>query len=190
MVTTAWTEGTGTAGTEGSPGGCPGRQQPGRPQTRSVRPALPDAREHHRGHDGSFPGVSAADRDDHEVIPNSQQVMQFQALPAMKKYTATALSRSREGAARPQQPPTKWAPVGAYKRSCCPHSAANRPLDRETRARGGTRTAFAPPQTLGSRRNIRNPARSGHRYDPARSPKCVLCTHFLFATFHATQSAA
>ncbi len=41
--------------------------------------------------------------------------MQFPALPAMKKYTATPLPRPREGAARPQRPPTKMGPAGPIK---------------------------------------------------------------------------
>ena len=65
----------------------------------------------------SVPGVPAADRDDPEdSTPKSQQVMQFQALPTMKEQAATPLSKSREGAARPQRPPTKMGPAGAHKR--------------------------------------------------------------------------
>jgi hypothetical protein len=39
----------------------------------------------HRGHDESIPGVSAAGDDHEDLIPKSLQVMQFQALPAMKE---------------------------------------------------------------------------------------------------------
>ena len=49
------------------------------------------------------------------MIPKSQQVMQFQAPPAMKKHTATALSKPREGAARPADTNKNGPPAGAHK---------------------------------------------------------------------------
>ncbi|MEY9776284.1 hypothetical protein ABH915_001892 [Arthrobacter sp. MW3 TE3886] len=44
------------------------------------------------------------------------QVMQLQALPAMKEYTATPLSKPREGAARPATTNKNGPPQGPTKR--------------------------------------------------------------------------
>ena len=72
----------------------------------------------------------------------------------------------------------------------CTHVKAKTPSDEgECCARGGTRTAFQPLQTLGSRGNMRNPARS----DPGTTQSEAQSVYFVhtpfltnFEQFHAT----
>jgi hypothetical protein len=54
----------------------------------------------------------------------------------------------------------KWAPKGPIKGDLCTVRGPKAPDLRKHCARGGTRTAFQPLQTLDSRPNIRNPGQS------------------------------
>jgi hypothetical protein len=63
--------------------------------------------------------------------PSSSEVMQYLALPAMKKYAATPLPQQREGATRPQQTATKNGPRRGPQEKICPHSETHKPLNRE-----------------------------------------------------------
>jgi hypothetical protein len=138
---------------------------------RFARP-LPDAREHHRGHDETFPGAPAADRDDHEdLIPKSQQVMQFQTLPAMKEYTATPLSNLGEGAATSRQ--QKWAPQGPVKGDLYTFSGPQAPEQGKHVPEVGLELHSSPCE------HWELPETCGIRPDPTPvrpSPKPTVCT--------------
>ena len=85
--------------------------------------------------------------------------MQFPALQAMKKYTATPLPRPREGAARPQRPPTKMGPAGPIKGDLHTFRGPQAPEQGKHVPEVGLELHSSPCK-LGSRGNMQNPARS------------------------------
>ena len=102
--------------------------------------------------------------------------MQFQALPAMKEYTATPLSTSREGAARPARHQQKWAPAGAHKGDLYTFRGPQAPEQGKHVPEVGLELHsspckhWTPPETCGIRPS---PA----RVRPSPTPKvCTLCT--------------
>ena len=107
----------------------------------------------------------------------------------MKECTATPLSTPREGAARrvatnkngPSQGPIR-GDLYTFSGSQAPEQGKHVP-EVGLELHSSPRKRWAPAERCGVRPD---PA----QYDPIRRPKCVLCTHFLFATFQATQSAA
>ena len=102
--------------------------------------------------------------------------MQFQALPAMKEYAATPLSKPREGAARPAATNKNGPPQGPIKGDLYTFRGPQAPEQGKHVPEVGLELHSSPPQTLDSRKHAESgPIRP--TYDPIRSPKCVLCTH-------------
>ena len=102
--------------------------------------------------------------------------MQFPALPAMKKYTATPLSRPREEPPDRKGHQQKWAPQGPIKGDLYTFRGLQAPEQGKHVPEVGLEPHSHPATTgLPRKRNESEPVR--HHSDPIRSPKCVLCTH-------------
>ena len=107
--------------------------------------------------------------------PKSQQVMQFQARPPTKEQAAPPLSKSTEGAARPQRPPTKMGPAAAHKKETGTHSEDHKPLNSENTCPRWDSNCIPSPANTGL-----PPETCGIRPDPApvrtesESPKWAL----------------
>ena len=111
--------------------------------------------------------------------------MQYQTLPAMKEYTATPLSTSREGAARPAATNKSGPGRGPPEEFCTHFSGTQAPEQGKHVPEVGLELHSLPREHWHPRKH----AESGPNrptYDPVRCPKCGNCTHPKIGQVHAS----